>query len=121
MTLRFGRRAVGRESRAGWLVSRRGFLGGVLLGESLVDGAAGLGSDSDGVAEVLGRARQASRREGIGDREGVVVVEGPAVYLGTKGRYEFRFDSRGRFVERIEGPLGRTIGFDGTTAWEVDS
>ena len=50
----------------------------------------------------------------------VVVLRGTSRFMGTDGRFTLAFDAEGRFVETIEGPISRTSGFDGDSAWEID-
>jgi predicted aspartyl protease len=50
----------------------------------------------------------------------VVVLRGTSRFMGTDGRFTLAFDAEGRFVETIEGPISRSSGFDGDSAWEVD-
>src|ERR1043166_1334737 len=35
--------------------------------------------------------------------------------------FTLRFGTDGRFVEKIDGALGETCGYDGKVAWQVDS
>jgi hypothetical protein len=67
-------------------------------------------------AEVLARVRGA-----VGWDEAVsLLIEGDVEAFGSKGRYSLRTGSGGRFVERVEAPLGGSVGDDGTTGWKVD-
>jgi hypothetical protein len=71
--------------------------------------------------EALARVRAAVGYERLRRYANGVVAEGTAHYRGLDSRYAFLFVPDNRFRSEIEGPLGRTAGFDGTTGWEIDS
>jgi predicted aspartyl protease len=50
----------------------------------------------------------------------VCVLSGKSRFMGTDGRFTLAFDAEGRFIETIEGPISRSTGFDGDSAWEID-
>jgi hypothetical protein len=72
---------------------------------------------ASGEVEILARVRKA-----VGWEHGLtLIIEGDAESYGSKGRFTLNAASAGRIRKRIEAPLGRTLGDDGVTGWEVDS
>jgi hypothetical protein len=67
--------------------------------------------------EILANVRAAIGR---GAEGGAVRVHGSMSYQGTDAHYELIYDGRGRFLQRIEGPVPEVHGYDGETAWERD-
>jgi hypothetical protein len=71
-------------------------------------------------AEVLDRVRAAVRYDKLRARENGYVGEGTARANGVDASYRAAFAPDGRFYSRVDGPLGTTVGFDGTRGWAVD-
>jgi len=85
----------------------------VVVSGALASGTAFAADD----AEILAKVRRA-----VGWESGLpLVIEGSAELYGSKGHFTLQAASAGRFLERVEAPLGRVRGDDGTTGWEVDS
>lgn len=77
--------------------------------------------DAASAAQALSRIRAAVGYEQLRSQEQGVIAEGMARYRGMDSKFSFLFTPDGRFRTQVEGPLGRTSGFNGVTAWEVDS
>lgn len=75
---------------------------------------------------VLPRAQQGellsrvSAAVGARARDEHVLLQGAADYCGTPHRFRFSFDGANAFVHEVRGPLGETIGSDGSRCWLVD-
>ena len=50
-----------------------------------------------------------------------LVLSGRATYRGVEAPFRLSFAADGRFVRRIDGPLGDAAGFDGATPWSTDA
>lgn len=75
------------------------------------------GQDADGV---LARVRESVRYGALAGMETGLTASGSASYLGTEAEYALLFHADGRVLSRVSGPLARTEGYDGRTAWETD-
>ncbi|MBI3845422.1 MAG: retropepsin-like domain-containing protein [Planctomycetes bacterium] len=81
---------------------------------------AGSGADPVDLPAVLDKARIAAGFERFRSFDGLVIREGVCHHDGVDGTCTIVSASDGRYVRRIEGPLGSTTGFDGRTWWMVD-
>jgi hypothetical protein len=70
---------------------------------------------------LLRRARAAIHWDQVRAAPGATGFAGDARFFGTDASFRFDFDASGRFTRRLEGRLNQSSGYDGTTAWEVDS
>ncbi|MBD0370210.1 MAG: retropepsin-like domain-containing protein [Pyrinomonadaceae bacterium] len=77
--------------------------------------------DVTSAAQALSRVRAAVGYERLRSQENGVVAQGTARFHGMDSKFTFMFTPDGRFRSEIDGPLGRTSGFNGATTWEVDS
>lgn len=71
-------------------------------------------------ASVLAQARAAIGYKSLTKSESWK-ISGRVKAYDLDTRFIMRFDTEGRFVERTEGALSETSGYDGKTAWQVDS
>lgn len=81
--------------------------------------AAAVSVTPDTTAAVLDRVRQALRYQGMAQQASGVLIRGKSSLMGGEGDYSLVFDGAGRFALETTGRLGRTLAFDGTTAWEI--
>lgn len=73
-------------------------------------------ADPQTAGEVLAAVRTAVNADAI-PAAGLTLSGSVDVY-GVKGEVTFLFSPAGEYLMHMHGPLGRTDGFDGTTAWE---
>jgi hypothetical protein len=92
-----------------------------MMGQSVVAGAASSSAERDDLAALLAHVRLALGTDRFEKLSGGLVVEGEGTHYGARSRFKCRFDSNGRYVRRIDGDVGETLGFDGQSAWIVDA
>jgi hypothetical protein len=80
-----------------------------------------VGARAEDVATVLARMRAAAGSKALAGRAEDVLVRGKSSEYESAGDYSLRFSPAGRFVQKSDGPLGATHGFDGTTCWTVNA
>jgi predicted aspartyl protease len=68
--------------------------------------------------EVIQAVRASVNSKALAGMHGGLMMTGEVDAYGTEGPASFLFSPAGEFVMQMHGPLGRTDGFDGTTAWE---
>jgi hypothetical protein len=88
-----------------------------LVGSNLAQGAP---MPADEVATILDHVRAAVGFDQLEKLPAGLTLEADANIHEAEGHLELRFDSRGRFISKVSGPLAQSFGFDGTTAWIVD-
>ncbi len=71
------------------------------------------------VDEVLTNIRRAINYDRLA-KSPAFELRGTTNRFGVDAEYRLLFDAAGRFREQIDGKLGETTGFDGTTAWISD-
>jgi hypothetical protein len=84
----------------------------------LVQGSLPVGAED--VVTVLTRMRQAAGSKVLEGAAGDVLIRGKCAEYESAGEYSLRFTAAGKFLQRGNGPLGDTHGFNGTTSWMVD-
>jgi hypothetical protein len=82
--------------------------------------AASAAADAQDVAAILARMRAAAASEALRGRAGDFLIRGRCRANESEGGYSVRFTAAGKFLQKTEGPLGDTRGFDGTTCWMID-
>jgi predicted aspartyl protease len=68
--------------------------------------------------DVIAAVRTAMNYKAFAATSTGLMMHGEVDVYGTKGPVSFLFSPAGEFLMQMQGPLGRTDGFDGTTAWE---
>jgi hypothetical protein len=86
---------------------------------AVLAGTASAAPADPAVEALLARAREAI---GIGslDTLGAVRLTGTSRIAGMDATFEMVLDSKGRFIQKYEGPITISYGFDGVTAWTHD-
>jgi hypothetical protein len=74
---------------------------------------------AEDVATVLARMREAAGSKAL-KAAGDVLIRGKSNEFDSAGEYSLRFTAAGKFLHKVDGPLGETHGFNGTTCWMVD-
>jgi hypothetical protein len=75
---------------------------------------------AEDVGTVLARMREAAGARAFQRLADEVVIRGKCEQFESAGEYTLRFTAAGKFRQVIDGPLGDTHGFDGTTCWQVN-
>ncbi len=70
-----------------------------------------------GVEAVLKQARNALGYARLTRQTAGLLLEGTGSFRGLGGRYSLLFTPAGKFLQRLEGPLGMAAGFDGVSGW----
>jgi hypothetical protein len=76
---------------------------------------------AEDVGTVLARMREAAGSKVLQGLTDEFVIRGRCDHYETVGEYTLRFTAAGKFRQVIDGPLGDTHGFDGTTCWQVNT
>ena len=90
------------------------------IGAAVVVALAAAPATAQDVEEILARTREAVGWSAFQAGGSAMHLSGELDYQGTKSHYDLVFDGRGRFLDRIEGPVPQVGGFDGETAWRRD-
>src|SRR5262249_50708503 len=79
-----------------------------------------LSAGGEEVATVLARMREAAGTKQFKSKTDDFLIQGKSSEFESAGEYRLRFTAAGKFLQTIDGPLGTTRGFNGTTCWRID-
>jgi hypothetical protein len=96
---------------------KRAFWLACILFASLAPAAA---QDTLSAEAAMARVRKATGYEKLRSQTRGLFMGGTTRFRGLDSKFTFLFTPDGKFRTEIEGPLGGSTGFDGSTGWEVD-